>query len=109
MASLLGVLSPDAGTSQEKSIKIPDEWSDAPETATLAGQMETKSFYGPPNYGENPATDSIETFRLIRLDKPALVINERTGVEISVEELQIIVDSKATINTKLLKDEPRLQ
>ena len=104
MVSLLGALAPVAGSSQDKQIKIPDEWTDSPEKITLPGQMETKSFYGPPNFGEDPATDSIETFRLIKLDQPVLVINERTGVESSVKELQILVDSKAAVNMKMMKD-----
>lgn len=42
-------------------------------TVTLRGTVIVKTFFGPPNYGENPETDSRETQALLKLDQPACV------------------------------------
>lgn len=42
-------------------------------TVTLRGTVIVKTFFGPPNYGENPDTDSRETQALLKLDQPACV------------------------------------
>ena len=39
----------------------------------LIGRIELRTFFGPPNYGENPDTDSRETQALLVLDKPVCV------------------------------------
>jgi hypothetical protein len=40
---------------------------------TLTGKVEFKIFYGPPNYGENPETDSRETQAILLLSEPICV------------------------------------
>ena len=40
---------------------------------TLSGKITKRTFYGPPNYGEDPATDSRETQVLLLLPKPICV------------------------------------
>ncbi len=40
---------------------------------TLAGKITLQTFYGPPNYGENPDTDSRETQAILLLSKPICV------------------------------------
>lgn len=39
-----------------------------PEKVTLTGRLVLRTFYGPPNYGENPKTDSRETQAILILD-----------------------------------------
>jgi len=45
-----------------------------PEGVTLTGRVVTRTFYGPPNYGENPKTDSKESQYILLLDSPIDVI-----------------------------------
>jgi hypothetical protein len=40
---------------------------------TLAGVVELHEFYGPPGYGENPASDARERQALLKLDTPICV------------------------------------
>ena len=40
------------------------------DSVTLSGKVTLKTFYGPPNYGENPTTDSRETQALLILSTP---------------------------------------
>jgi len=42
-------------------------------TVTLSGKITKRTFYGPPNYGEDLATDSHETQVLLLLPKPICV------------------------------------
>lgn len=43
------------------------------EPVTLSGKVTFRTFYGPPNYGENPDTDSRETQAILLLVKPICV------------------------------------
>jgi hypothetical protein len=45
-----------------------------PEKVTLTGRLVYRVFYGPPNYGENPKTDSRETQPILILDAPVDVV-----------------------------------
>src|SRR5215831_21316136 len=45
-----------------------------PEKVTLTGRVVLRTFYGPPNYGENPKTDSKETQSILLLYLPVDVI-----------------------------------
>ena len=44
-----------------------------PAVVELRGKLITKMYYGPPNYGEDPKTDSRETFFILLLNKPVNV------------------------------------
>lgn len=44
----------------------------------LAGKVTLRTFYGPPNYGENPKTDSRETQAILVLSKPICVEENQT-------------------------------
>jgi hypothetical protein len=50
---------------------------------TLNGKVKLKDFYGPPNYGENPETDSRETQAILILLEPICVVGNEgdLGVE----------------------------
>jgi len=50
------------------------EWlSYEPAVVELKGKLTTKMYYGPPNYGEEPKTDSKEELPILVLSKPANV------------------------------------
>jgi hypothetical protein len=56
----------------------------------LQGKILLKEYFGPPNYGEDPFSDSIEKYFFIILDIP-IIIN-LNGVEKSVTEIQLLYD-----------------
>lgn len=45
-----------------------------PASSELIGVVETEKHYGPPNYGENPETDRIETIYVLILASPISVV-----------------------------------
>ena len=45
-----------------------------PEKVTLTGKVVARTFYGPPNYGENPKRDSKETQYILLLDSAIDVV-----------------------------------
>jgi hypothetical protein len=47
----------------------------------LTGRVKFRTFYGPPNYGENPKTDSRETQALLVLSNPVCVEANPTSYE----------------------------
>lgn len=56
----------------------------------LTGKVERRTFYGPPNYGENPRTDSRETQAILRLDRPLCTAGSVDGLE-QAEDAQELV------------------
>jgi hypothetical protein len=46
-----------------------------------------KTFYGPPNYGEDPDTDSLETQALLALDAPICVCTSDEGTETDASDV----------------------
>lgn len=80
--------------------KMPNEvWLEyEPTVVELKGKLITKMFYGPPNYGENPDTDSKEEFAILVLRKPVNVHGipdsysgyERMSVN-HVREMQLVL------------------
>jgi hypothetical protein len=54
--------------------EIGKEWlSYAPAIVELEGVLQTKTYFGPPNYGENPKTDSKEEQWILALSRPVNV------------------------------------
>lgn len=57
----------------------PHSWAAPPclhyggDPITLTGRVTFRTFYGPPNYGENPETDSRETQAILVMAKPICV------------------------------------
>ena len=80
---------------------------------TLTGRLVYRTFYGPPNYGETPKTDSRETQAILLLDSPIDVIgtpndeiNEtERGVKaitlVSDRSLRSFVGKRVTVQGKL--------
>lgn len=48
---------------------------------TLSGEVKLERFFGPPNYGETPDTDSRETQAILLLEKPICVEANATEYE----------------------------
>ncbi|SRR6266566_3069663 len=44
------------------------------QVVTLMGRVTLRTFFGPPNYGESPKTDSRETQAVLLLDKPVCTL-----------------------------------
>ena len=73
-------------------------WEYEPAVVELEGRLTIKTFFGPPNFGEDPKTDSKEETRILVLDEP---INVRAKIETdpisgpsveNVRELQVVFD-----------------
>lgn len=82
-----------AETAQEK-----DWLSYQPKVVELKGTLSVKTYYGPPNYGENPDTDAKEALPILILSKPVNVRGnpdrkagfDRRTVE-DVREIQLVL------------------
>jgi hypothetical protein len=66
-----------------------------PEKVTLIGKLVSRTFYGPPNYGENPKTDSKESQYVLLLDSPIDVVGSKddllTETEREVRRITLVV------------------
>jgi len=51
-------------------ILLPGAAAAQPDIVQLSGLLTLQSFYGPPNYGEEPETDSVEIVPILELDQP---------------------------------------
>jgi len=72
-----------------------------PAVVELAGKLTVKQFYGPPNFGEHPESDSKEQAWILVLDKPVDVIGKEDGkddfdsnTERNVSEVQLVTRQK---------------
>jgi len=59
------------------------------QTMSLHGSVYAEPFFGPPNYGENPDTDSREIAYILKLDKPIRVVMSDGNLE-DCREVQVI-------------------
>ena len=68
-----------------------------PNEVALSGELIRRTYWGPPNYGEQPATDSLEDAWLVVLDTPICVeadpggLNENSTSEFNVIVVQLVV------------------
>jgi len=67
---------------------------------TLTGELRLETFYGPPNYGENPTTDSRETQAILHLAKP-ICVNENPANEYEAEVNQSRITLVPAANLEL--------
>jgi|SRR5580765_486233 len=75
---------------EAQTIQNNNEWlSYEPVVVELRGKLITKMYYGPPNYGEDPKTDSKETFFILLLSKP---VNVRGNSDPAGPEEQVSVE-----------------
>jgi hypothetical protein len=54
----------------------------------IYGQITLKNFYGPPNYGETPDIDRIESYYVLKLLEPITIVSG--SEKIKVEEIQLL-------------------
>lgn len=69
-----------------------------PEKVTLKGRVVSRTFYGPPNYGENPKTDSRESQYILILDSAIDVVtgsDPTDQAERGVKRVTLVVDDFA--------------
>jgi len=71
-------------------------------SVTLTGKVKLQTFFGPPNYGENPDTDSRETQAILLLAKPICVEANPTDYE-EAEQNQLEV-TLVPLNKENLKN-----
>ena len=65
----------------------------------LAGKVTLETFYGPPNYGESPETDSRETQAILVLANPICVsANPSTNDEAEKNQLKVTLVPPAGVN-----------
>ena len=56
---------------------------------TISGKLAIKQFYGPPNYGETPKIDKIESYYVLQLYEP-ITVQEGSSTA-TVNEIQLIL------------------
>ena len=72
----------------------------------LSGIVTNRTFYGPPNYGENPDTDSRETQGILVLSKPICVDKNPNGYDEAEKnqlEVTLVPNSKTNLKDYLGK------
>ena len=62
----------------------------------VSGNILTKQFYGPPNYGETPEIDKIESYYILQLNEP--ITFTRGYITETVEEIQLIISDDINID-----------
>lgn len=68
---------------------LPDRWlTYEPTVVELKGRLVTRTYFGPPNYGEEPKTDSKETLPFLELTEPANVRGKQ-GKDAGYEEATV--------------------
>lgn len=60
----------------------------------LEGQLTTRLFYGPPNYGENPDTDEKVYPYLLKLKEPISITSEDGLDSFELDEFHLVVINK---------------
>jgi len=89
---------PDKQQAAEKQVSLKSdktEWLDYwPAVVELEGKLDIKTIFGPPNFGENPETDSKERSWILSLSKPINVLGKTDdpdlGLSTSVENVRIL-------------------
>lgn len=75
-----------------------DEYNFQPSVSVVEGKLITRMYYGPPNYGENPETDSKQYPFILQLDKPIDVIAEEddefNSDKLGITEIQVVPMNK---------------
>lgn len=79
------------------SSKAEEEWySFEPAEVTLSGRIIYQDFFGPPNYGENPETDLVETAVILVLYEPINVKGDpekdyNSQIIKNIKKIQLVV------------------
>ena len=65
---------------------------------SVSGNIVLKQFYGPPNYGETPKIDKIESHYVLLLNKP-ITFKQGNSTK-TIEEIQLIIVDKISIELR---------
>ena len=65
--------------------------SSVPKEVTLTGELIERTYWGPPNWGEQPATDRLEEAWILVLDAPACVLADHANQTNDQAESNVIV------------------
>jgi hypothetical protein len=65
--------------------------SSVPKEVTLTGELIERTYWGPLNWGEQPATDRLEEAWILVLDAPACVLADHTNQTNDQPEYNVIV------------------
>ena len=57
----------------------------------MTGELIERTYWGPPNWGEQPATDRLEEAWILVLDSPACVMADNTNQNNDQPEFNVIV------------------
>lgn len=71
--------------------------TDSKDVVVVSGILQKEEHWGPPNFGENPATDSKIKILVLTLDHPLQVLEDKefgSGKRTSVAKLQLHVSSE---------------
>jgi len=83
-----------------------------PQEVALSGELIERTYWGPPNWGEHPATDRLEDAWLLLLDTPICVEADSGSVNNNVTEINVIVVQLVVLDpapdNKSLKEVERL-
>ena len=89
-----------------------NQWlSYAPAVVELKGTLITRTYYGPPNYGENPATDAKETMFILILNRavsvrgnsdPKAKFDRQTVENVKKVQLVLTLPHKNLIGAKVI-------
>ena len=64
---------------------------------TISGRLIVKQFYGPPNYGETPQIDRVETHYVLQLSET--ISFKQDALTATVGEIQLIFDNNTGLIT----------
>ncbi|WP_352420675.1 DUF4431 domain-containing protein [Proteiniborus sp.] len=94
MISILSLISCKKEVNDGVMIKNLDKYYFEPSISIIEGKLITRMYYGPPNYGENPDTDTKQYPFILQLDNPIDVIAEEDDTYNSdvfeVTEIQVV-------------------
>ncbi|MDR1600979.1 MAG: DUF4431 domain-containing protein [Tannerella sp.] len=74
-----------------------------PKMSEISGAVKMETFYGPPGYGENPATDRKEAYGILYLNSPINVIATKEDMEEGVNTHKYNVSRIQLVSTTGIK------
>lgn len=67
---------------------------------TLSGTVTLRTFFGPPNFGEDPETDARVTQAILKLDRPLCVLeSENDEAEHGLREITLVPSGKMSLRS----------
>jgi hypothetical protein len=76
---------------QQKPNSIVNDRSSVPKEVTLTGELIKRTYWGPPNWGKQPATDRLEDAWILVLNAPACVLADHANQTNDQPEYNVIV------------------